>query len=337
MLDIPDADVRAGDASHLLRALREAGDKTGQLRGRLAIGFSSFAGDPRPDWLIPEIRHYFEVVDRAVPHLPYFLAPQPGFGPMRIYLLSLVPLQDPATGAVMPQDLVALAEEKVHTTRAFCEEIGEDAEEREFAIVSALPPALIRHDPDLVNRVSDAYRMILERMVRGPGGERRDIAPPLRYLIGEAGELMGMELNEYTSDEEALDAVLERMGPAATAEELGAFNHAVDAASQRLQGSKLGLKSDVLLQAVRDHRRGAYAYASTHTRLASSQPGYLKTAAIVAAAIEIALHDPWPRLEVEERARQLGISVESLMPETFVDLESARRNFQERRRDGSTE
>ena len=61
-------------------------------------------------------------------------------------------------------------------------------------------------------------------------------------------------------------------------ETLNRFTAALEAATERLGGGKVGLDSNRVRAAVREHREAAQRYVELHCVMAASQPGYLQPA-----------------------------------------------------------
>ena len=95
VLRINDTDPVNGDVTNLIGAFRTGEQHPAnarQLKGLVALDFPGFAKDPRPDFLIPEIRACIEAIDVAFPYFLYYIVPRAQAGQVTIYTNSLLPL-----------------------------------------------------------------------------------------------------------------------------------------------------------------------------------------------------------------------------------------------------
>jgi hypothetical protein len=322
---VADADALSGDVTELVNRFTKqlSVDDAKSLRGSLLLSIPVFDPDSRPNWAIPEYRRYIANADRALPHFPFFLVANPMMGQVKVYLAALAPIADPATGGFRRDQMIDLAERKANDVAAYCETLGEDPEDAVAAIYINLPVELIKQEPQIAARFEKAMGPMLARIrERLPVGD--SLEDMEREIVAEVGQLYDIDTDDYDSDSELINDVLERMPPAITREAFRIFDTALDELLKPRGGGVLGVESGQLIALVRLHPEAARAFVEMHVRMGASQPGYLRSAATIAAAIAIALHDRWPMKQVERRAAELGLETEEWTPGIAEDVETAR-------------
>jgi hypothetical protein len=324
---VANADALSGNVTPLVKRFTEqlTVDDAKAMRGSLLLTMPVFDPDSRPNWAIPECRRYIANVDETLPHFPYFLSANPILGQVRVYLASLVPMIDMTTGAFRSDQMIELANRKADDVARYCVSLGEDPENAVSAIYVNMPVQVVKNQPKILTRFEKAMRPMLDRIRRRlPVGE--SLGEAERAIVVDVGQLYEIDPNDYSSDSELINDVLGRMPPGATSEDLRLFDKELDAITTRLGGGRLGMQSGQLIEVVRQHPEAADAYVDMHVRMGASQPGYLRTAASIAAAIQIAFNDGWPMKQVERRAAELGLDAEEWTPGLFEDVEAARRS-----------
>src|SRR6266571_2683289 len=104
--------------------------------------------------------------------------------------------------------------------------------------------------------------------------------------------------------------------PHVSDDDLRKFEENMNAAYKRIGGGKLATDFDTVRAAVRRHQAAAYRYVEIHCHMATSQPGYLQPAMVVALACRVELNDEGLVNLVLMRARELDAMehLESLFP-----------------------
>jgi hypothetical protein len=94
VLGVTGEDLRARDLSNIQRIFNEleAGPHARRLRGRIYVTFPSVDSDPRPNYLIPEVRAFLSALHAARPHFFYYLPPGRSAGVIGLHLFALLPL-----------------------------------------------------------------------------------------------------------------------------------------------------------------------------------------------------------------------------------------------------
>ena len=124
-MDILPEDVVRCNVDHIVRLFGEIGqlpEKAKALRGLVFLGFPSFENDPRPNWLIPEIRQYIQKLDSKIPHFCYFLTSEVPAGFLRAYMYCLLDIN--LEGSI-PQAIWGLVQRLEKDVRGFCNIIGD--------------------------------------------------------------------------------------------------------------------------------------------------------------------------------------------------------------------
>ena len=91
-----------------------------------------------------------------------------------------------------------------------------------------------------------------------------------------------------------------------TAEELRQFDDELSACQRRIGGGKIVMDSTAVRKAIRAHKNAARRYVEIHCAMASSQPGYLQPAYLVATAYQVEFEDDSLASMVAERAKALN-------------------------------
>jgi hypothetical protein len=97
VLRIGDCDPANRNVRDLIRVFHDVEadpENARQLQGIVALEIGRFGDDPRPDFLIPEVRECIRAIDAAFPHFLYYLVPNQKIGQVTIYTNSLFDLQD---------------------------------------------------------------------------------------------------------------------------------------------------------------------------------------------------------------------------------------------------
>lgn len=93
--------------------------------------------------------------------------------------------------------------------------------------------------------------------------------------------------------------------PHVSNEVLATFNQGYEACQQRIGGGKVGVDSTCVRTLVRGSREAALRFVELHCVMASSQPGYLQSAIVVATAYQVEFQDTTLVEMVMERAQAL--------------------------------
>jgi len=93
--------------------------------------------------------------------------------------------------------------------------------------------------------------------------------------------------------------------PQVSNEALLAFDEGFKACMRKIGGGKVGLDSTCVRELVRRSRDAAHRFVELHCVMASSQPGYLQTAIVVATAYQVEFEDPSLTRMVMERVNEL--------------------------------
>lgn len=94
--------------------------------------------------------------------------------------------------------------------------------------------------------------------------------------------------------------------PHVTQQDLEKFDQALRSSYQRVGGGKIGFDTDAVRAAVRSNKAAAYRYVELHCHMATSQPGYLQPAMMVAVAYQVEFNDKSPVEMVLKRAEELN-------------------------------
>lgn len=150
VLAISDKDLDAGNASVVIELFNKAVavPKTAkELRGSIVFEFGRFDKDPRPNFVIPEVRRYTQLIDQAHPYFCYFLPEPPEMTQVYSWIMSLASPTEPivagATGVkVSPGEFVDMIAKRLGAIRSFCNRIYDDPSVTETAILDALPKSI---------------------------------------------------------------------------------------------------------------------------------------------------------------------------------------------------
>jgi tetratricopeptide (TPR) repeat protein len=315
MLETSDEDVAEGSAKHVIRLLTDLADRPDQakqLRGKIVLAFSTYDSDPRPNYLIPEIRRFIRSADEGLPHLPYFLLGDPAAGHLEFYLLCLIEPRTPE-GGLLAIDLMEVIERKIAEVTRFCHRIGDDAERATEPLLLNVPATLAAGVPELAKKILRIMRPTLEALLRmlreRPSGvsssdTAQQEAEVVDQLGAKAAVLVGLDRNQYHSPEKLIEAVLE-ITDRVTNEQLESFQQRLDACMIRVGRGKLSASSDAVRKLVREEPDSARRYIELQCFLATGQPGYLQPALIIAAAYAVEFDDKSLIEMVTRRAREL--------------------------------
>jgi hypothetical protein len=150
-LRISDEDMDAGNAADVIRLFNDAISvprNAKLLRGSIVFAFGRFDRDPRPNFVIPEVRGFTQLVDQAHPHFCYFLPEAPETTQIYSWLMSLAHPEEPIlAGArgikVNPGKFIELIIARIEAVRRLCTRILDDPTETEKAIQAAMPEPLV--------------------------------------------------------------------------------------------------------------------------------------------------------------------------------------------------
>jgi len=136
MLEVPDEDLENGDISSFQRIFGSISDRPNDakiLRGNVAIVFPKYDHDPRPNYIIEEIRSFIQSLDSALPFFLYFLWPEPKGGQMVFWLACLSqPISRKLFGikrgyGLNSREVAPLLVVRIKAVEAFCEKIIDDS------------------------------------------------------------------------------------------------------------------------------------------------------------------------------------------------------------------
>jgi hypothetical protein len=318
-LDIPHDDVVSTNVSNVVRVFAEIAGRpedAKKVRGAIFLAFSSYDPDPRPNWLIPEIRAFIQKVDSALPYFAYFLVGDPALGLVLMYLLCLIPV-DTETGQYSAEDLLTTMHRKAADVASFCARIGDNADRATDSLLLNLPASLAKADPELAKRILKAMRLVLvglETSVAAGNTPDAAVKPEVDGVLDKACTLASIDRSAYRSDLELIRALLARITPPVAKDVFERFEVGFDGCLERIPGRKLKADMDKLRSLVRDQEAAAYRFVEVHIRMAAGQPGYLQPAAIVAVAILEEWGDRSALLQVERRAEELDVPPETWAP-----------------------
>lgn len=147
VLAISDADLDVGNAADPIRVFNQAvavPKHARALRGCIVFEFARFDNDPRPNFIIPEVRRYTQLIDQAHPYFCYFLPEPAATTQVYSWLMSLAspiePIAPNATGIIVDEcDFLDLIMTRIAAVQSLCDRIFDDASITEKAIMDALP------------------------------------------------------------------------------------------------------------------------------------------------------------------------------------------------------
>jgi hypothetical protein len=142
-----DADLDAGDASETIELFHKVvtvPKHAKALRGCIVFQFGRFDSDPRPNFVIPEVRRYTQLIDEAHPYFCYFLPEPKEMTQVYSWLMSLAspvePIAPNATGVkVNAGEYVDMIAERITAVRTLCNRIFDEPSVTEKAILDAVP------------------------------------------------------------------------------------------------------------------------------------------------------------------------------------------------------
>ena len=141
--------LNACDVGPIARSLLKAEQQKArlpELRGTVMIAFPSLDADPRPNYLIPEVRSFIQKLYVEVPHFLYYLNPEPALGAIGMHVMSLLPLTDlniqghsaaPKSYGLLAQLMI----EHLRPAALFATRIGDDASTLVSSYRSCVPDA----------------------------------------------------------------------------------------------------------------------------------------------------------------------------------------------------
>jgi hypothetical protein len=165
------------------------------LRGLVFLGFPSLETDPRPNWLVPEVRQFIRKLDSAMPHFCYFLTGEVPFGCLRIYVYCLLEVRQ--DGSIQPRAFVSLVQRLEQDVRGFCDRIADRPEPVIERIMMNLPASMVREAPPLRRAALRSLLPVLEVIVGSPDA----IDQVKRPVFREAEELLGATVAACGSEE----------------------------------------------------------------------------------------------------------------------------------------
>ncbi len=321
IIDIPQDAVLAADVSSLVRVFSQIAaqpDDAKHVRGTIFVGFPFYEDDPRPNWAISEIRQYSSKAGRGASLLPVFLARDPALGHVLMYLLCLIPIADLEARRYSSLELMQAVKRKRAAVADFCDRIQDDADRATEPLLLNLPPTIAKADPNLVARILAVMRLPLvglETQLAAGSVDTPEMKEHLDEVLTKATALAGLDRSSYKSDLEVLRALLARITPSVSREELSEFEQAFERALELVPGRKYKSDQTAVRKLVAEQRNAAYQFVKVHITMAASQPGYLQPAAIVAFAIRDVFDDRSALLQIERRAEELDVGSEIWMPE----------------------
>ena len=244
IIDIPQDAVLAADVSSLVRVFSQIAaqpDDAKHVRGTIFVGFPFYEDDPRPNWAISEIRQYVRKLDEALPYFPYFLARDPALGHVLMYLLCLIPIADLEARRYSSLELMQAVKRKRAAVADFCDRIQDDADRATEPLLLNLPPTIAKADPNLVARILAVMRLPLvglETQLAAGSVDTPEMKEHLDEVLTKATALAGLDRSSYKSDLEVLRALLARITPSVSREELSEFEQAFERALELVPGRK---------------------------------------------------------------------------------------------------
>lgn len=202
-------DLARCNVEHVVRVFGEISQLPGKaklLRGLVFLRFPSVETDPRPNWLIPEVRQFVRKVDSEMPHFCYFLTGDVPFGFLRAYMFCLLDLKP--DGSVQPQAFDPLVRRLEKDVRGFCDRIADRPEPVIDRIMMNLPARIVHNVPPLHRAALRSILPVLEAIVTSPDAAQDVKRPAFR----EAEELLGTTVLACGSEETFVARVREEAG-----------------------------------------------------------------------------------------------------------------------------
>jgi hypothetical protein len=225
VIEFSKEDIEACNTEHFVQMFTEISQipqKAKMLRGKVVLGFSVYDNDPRPNYAIPEIREFVQSIHKALPHFPYFVAPDPSLQQILIYLLCLIPI-DVAGGkfTYSSHDLMHAVDNKTIEIGRFCEKIADNINHAVEGLILNLPPQFLKQYPIVATKALRDMRPILQALLDDFTGAKK--APLPQHITEEqvrmyidttldyVADLTGLAHSDYPSKKEFLEAVLQRI------------------------------------------------------------------------------------------------------------------------------
>lgn len=199
-------DLATCNVEHVVRVFGEIGKLPGKakaLRGLVFLGYPSVETDPRPNWLIPEVRQFIRKLDSEMPHFCYFLTGDAPFGSLRAYMYCLLEVN--ADGSVQAGAFEALVRRLEKDVRAFCDKIADRPEPVIERIMMSLPARVVHNAPPLRRAALRSLLPVLDAIVAA--ADAPDQVKGLAFR--EAEELLGTTVLACGSQEVFLARVRE--------------------------------------------------------------------------------------------------------------------------------
>lgn len=202
-------DLARCNVEHVVRVFGEicqVPGKAKQLRGLVFLGFPSVETDPRPNWLIPEVRQFVRKLDSELPHFCYFLAGDAPFGFLRAYMFCLLAVDE--SNNIQLQAFEELVRRLERDLRSFCDRIADRPKPVIDRIMMSLPARIVHDVPPIRRAALRSLLPVLEALVASPDADGRVKGPAFR----EAEELLGGAASASGSEETLVARVREEAG-----------------------------------------------------------------------------------------------------------------------------
>jgi hypothetical protein len=146
ILTVDDADLDSENISNVTRLFDPivvSPKNAKKLRGSIVFEFGRFDKDPRPNFIIPAVRKYVQLIDNNYPYFMYFLPESSKFQQISFWILSLAAPTDPSPNnvdgiMVNPGELLELVLARIQSIQDFCDRILDDSSDIVNAIYVSL-------------------------------------------------------------------------------------------------------------------------------------------------------------------------------------------------------
>jgi hypothetical protein len=208
IVDTLPEDLTSCNVEHLVRVFGQISQQPGkakELRGAVFLGFPSVESDPRPNWLIPEVRQFIRKLDSEMPHFSYFLLADVPLGFLRPYMYCLLDFQP--DGNILPTAFMPLIRRLEKDIHVFCDKIADYPDPIIERIMINLPAQILHNSPPLRRSALRSLLPVLEAIVISIDTPNQLKKP----VIQEAEALLGITLATCKSDEVFMTKVREEI------------------------------------------------------------------------------------------------------------------------------
>lgn len=144
---IPDELVLALDTSGLGRMFDLVPEETRRVQGSVALVFPGYANE-RVIYFVPQLRRYLRKAHDELPHLLYYLAPDPEFDAVAAFLAAHADedclVRQPEPVVQVDERLIQLFARRLVTVAEFCERLADNTPTIIGALVAGFDKELAR-------------------------------------------------------------------------------------------------------------------------------------------------------------------------------------------------